>query len=75
MKENRDYPALAKDVRRPLALSQEDLARASGISYATINRWGNGQVRPSKLGKAQFDAFCAGMIQQGKLKLPRGIPD
>ena len=55
MKENRDYPALVKDVRRQLALSQEDLARALGVSYATINRWENGQVRPSKLGKAQFE--------------------
>ena len=74
MKENRDYPALVKDVRRQLAMSQEDLARALGVSYATINRWENGQVRPSKLGKAQFDAFCAGMIQQGKLQLPQSIP-
>jgi len=75
MKENRDYPALVKNVRRQLALSQEDLARALGVSYATINRWENGQVRPSKLAKAQFDNFCAGMIQQGKLILPQGIPD
>jgi putative transcriptional regulator len=72
MKENRDYPALVKDVRRQLALSQEDLARALGVSYATVNRWENGQVRPSKLGQAQFKNFCAGMIEKGKLILPHG---
>lgn len=70
--DNQNLPALVKEVRRQLALSQEDLARELGISFATVNRWENGQVKPSKLAKAQFDAFCDKMKKQGRLKLPGG---
>ena len=66
----KDYPALIKTVREQLDLSQEDLSREIGVSYATVNRWENGQTMPSKLAKANFDAFCAEMVRQGKLKLP-----
>lgn len=64
-----DLPALVKEVRRQLALSQEGLARELGVSFATINRWENRRVKPSKLAKAQFDAFCSKMIRRGKLSL------
>ena len=40
-----DYPSLVKEVRRQLALSQEDLARELGVSYATVNRWENAQSK------------------------------
>jgi DNA-binding transcriptional regulator YiaG len=63
---------LMKEIRRQLSLSQEDLARALGLSFATVNRWENGLVKPSKLAKAQLDNFCAKMIRQGKLKLTGG---
>ncbi len=65
-----DYPALVKEVRRQLSISQEDLARELGVSYATVNRWENEQAKPSKLAKAQLDNFCIKMTRQGKLKLP-----
>ena len=65
-----DYPFLVKEVRRQLALSQEDLARELGVSYATVNRWENGQAKPSKLARAQLDAFCDRMLKDGKLDLP-----
>jgi DNA-binding XRE family transcriptional regulator len=68
----RDYPALVKEVRRQLALSQEDLARELGVSYTTINRWENGQSKPSKLAKVQLDAFCEKMTERGRLTLPEG---
>ena len=64
-----DLPALSKEVRRQLALSQEGLARELGVSFATVNRWENSQVKPSQLAKAQFETFCSKMIKQGKLKL------
>lgn len=63
------YPSLLKDVREQLDLSQEDLARELGVSFATVNRWENGQVRPSKLAKVQLKSFCARMVKQRKLKL------
>ena len=33
-----------------------ELARELGVSYATVNRWENGQAKPSKLARAQLDA-------------------
>jgi len=66
---NPDYPSLVKEVRRQLALSQEDLARELGVSYATVNRWENSQAKPSKLARAQLDAFCDRMSKEGSLDL------
>ena len=69
MNRGTDYPALIKEVRKQLGLSQEDLARRLGVSLATVNRWENGQSKPSKLAKAQVDSFCIKMTEEGKLKL------
>jgi len=63
-------PTLVKSIRKQLGMSQEDLARALNVSYATVNRWENGKARPSKLARAQLDAFCARMIEEGRLQLP-----
>ena len=38
-------PAQIEEVRRQLAISPEDLAREFGVSYATFNRWENGQAK------------------------------
>ena len=70
--DDQNLAALLKEVRKQLALSQEDLARELGVSFATVNRWENEKSKPSKLAKAQFDNFCAKMIRQGKLKLSGG---
>ncbi len=67
---NPDYPLLVKEVRKQLTLSQEDLARELGVSYATVNRWENGLSKPSKLARAQLDAFCERMKEAGILRLP-----
>ena len=47
-----------KFVRIKLNLSQEDLARELGVSFATINRWENGSYNPSRLAKKVFYDFC-----------------
>jgi DNA-binding transcriptional regulator YiaG len=70
--EGRGLPTLVKEIRRQLALSQEDLARRLGVSYATVNRWENGLSKPSKLAKAQLESFCKKMTGQGKLTLSGG---
>jgi DNA-binding transcriptional regulator YiaG len=57
-----------KEVREQLGLSQEELAHALGVSFASINRWENGKAAPSKLARAQFEMFCRKMKTQGKLK-------
>ena len=66
----RDYPALVKEVRKQLAMSQEDLARELGVSYTTINRWEKGVSKPSKLAKVQFNSFYEKMVKRGHLSLP-----
>lgn len=66
-----NFQELVKEVRNQLKMSQEDIARALGVSFATVNRWENGKTMPFKLARAQFDAFCNKMIRTGKLKLPK----
>lgn len=70
--EDQNLPALIKEIRRQLSLSQEDLARQIKVSYATVNRWENGLSKPSKLAKAQLESFCKKMTGQGKLTLSDG---
>ena len=60
---------LVKEIRKQLGLSQEDLARELGVSFATINRWENGKSSPSKLAKAQLMTLCKKKTAQGLLKL------
>ena len=45
-------------VREKLKISQEDLARALNVSYATVNRWENTRTNPSRMAKAAFADFC-----------------
>jgi len=69
MTEKTDYHKLVREVRRQLELSQEELARELGLSFATINRWENGQVKPSRLARNHFHAFCDQMEKAGRLHL------
>jgi DNA-binding transcriptional regulator YiaG len=62
-----NFPETVKEVRRQLALSQEELAYALGVSFATVNRWENGKTIPSKLAQRQFEQFCAQKKKQGEL--------
>lgn len=66
---NQDIPESAKEIRKQLPLSQEDLARELGVCFARVNRWENGKSQPLKQAKAQLDNFCVKMGRQGKLKL------
>nr|WP_269765710.1 helix-turn-helix transcriptional regulator [Eggerthella lenta] len=39
-------------------MTQTELAKALGVSFATVNRWENGQVNPSSLAQKAFEDFC-----------------
>ena len=54
-----DLVMLIKEVRVQLDLSQEDLAREIGVSFATVNRWENGRFRPSKLARATLHELAS----------------
>lgn len=66
----RNFSSLVVVLRQQLALSQEDLARQLGVSFATVNRWENGHSKPSKLAQVQLNAFCEKMMAIGRLVLP-----
>ena len=70
--EGRSLSALVKEIRRQLSLSQEDLARQLGVSYATVNRWENGLSKPSKLAKAQLESFCKKNDRSGQVDVSGG---
>ena len=53
-----DFPSIVKRVREKTGMSQEDLARALNVSFATINRWENGKTSPNKMAASVFFDFC-----------------
>ncbi len=63
----KNFPTQIKQLRQQLALSQEALAKALGVSFATVNRWENGQTQPSSLAKKQLEQFIEAQKQQGAL--------
>ena len=50
-----DFAEKVKYVRTMLKLSQEDFAHELGVSFATINRWENGNYNPSRLARKAFE--------------------
>lgn len=64
--EARPFLEQVKSVRTALNLSQEDLAHALGVSFATVNRWENGKTEPSKMALTLFKTFC----NEKNLKIP-----
>jgi putative transcriptional regulator len=62
-----NFATSVKTLRAQLGLSQEDLAKALGVSFASVNRWENGKTQPSKLAKSQFENFCQRQRDQGRL--------
>lgn len=53
-----DFGARVKALRAHLNLTQEAMADALGVSFATVNRWENGWTAPSKLALRQIDLLC-----------------
>ena len=49
-----DYPERIKRMRSGLGLTQQALAERLGVSFATVNRWENGQTKPSQLSWSQL---------------------
>lgn len=47
-----------KQVRSELKLSQEDMAKELGVSFATINRWENSHNNPTYETLQRFEQFC-----------------
>jgi len=48
-KNSNDFPARIRQLRVKYGLTQIRLAELMGVSFATVNRWENGQSKPSRL--------------------------
>lgn len=53
-----DYSKLIKRVRDELLVSQEELAKMLGVTFATVNRWENGHHEPSIKQKRAIRDLC-----------------
>src|SRR6266849_3708428 len=49
-----DFPSRIKRLRDKFGLTQMRLAELMGVSFASVNRWENGQSRPSALAWQQL---------------------
>ncbi len=47
-----------KHVRMKLYLSQTQLAKEIGVSFATVNRWENQGIEPQLASVGRFNDFC-----------------
>lgn len=62
-----------KDLRNYLGLSQKALAKALGVSFATINRWEMGHTEPHNLVREHFEAYKAKMTKSGPSNDPASM--
>jgi DNA-binding transcriptional regulator YiaG len=53
-----DFQDQVKFVRMRLQLSQEELARQMGISFATVSRWERESRKPQLALLGKFYSFC-----------------
>ena len=60
-----DYSSRVKSIRERLDLTQVQLAERIGVSFATVNRWENGQTKPARLAWRQILDLEAGLGQAG----------
>src|SRR5574341_2355681 len=59
-----DYTARIKRLRGGLGLTQQALAQRLGVSFATVNRWENGQTKPSQLSWNQLRNLALGVDEE-----------
>ena len=57
-----DIPAVLRAIRARLDLTQEQLAERLGVSFASINRWEGGAIKPQK---AAQEAIAALAVEAG----------
>lgn len=50
-----NYSKKIKDLRESLLLTQEELAKKLGVSFATVNRWENGHYEPTMKTKRKLN--------------------
>ena len=56
--ESYDIPAVLRTIRARLDLTQEQLAERIGVSFASINRWEGGAIKPQKAAQETIAALA-----------------
>src|SRR5262245_43277924 len=54
-----NLPATLRAVRTALQLTQQQLGEKLGVSFATVNRWEGGEVKPQKAAREAIIALAA----------------
>lgn len=67
-----DIPALVKELRQRLRLTQEQFAQHIGVTYSTVNHWENGKRTPLPFLIKRLEEMKAELDQGGSL--PAGAP-
>ena len=62
----KDYGKLLRILRKRQDLTQERLAAKLDVTFASINRWENGHVKPSRLAVKQIEKFVRSIGEDGQ---------
>lgn len=52
------YSEIIKKLRGKMLLSQQEMAKTLGVSFATVNRWENGRHEPTFKEKRKLRDLC-----------------
>ena len=53
-----DYKKMVISLRNKLILSQEEMAKKLGVSFASVNRWETGRNQPTIKAKRKIIELC-----------------
>jgi len=53
-----DYSKVINDLREKLLVTQEELAKILGVSFASVNRWENKRHEPTIKAKRKIRDLC-----------------
>lgn len=53
-----NYSDKLKELREELIISQNELAKMLGVSFATVNRWENGHHEPTLKARRAIKELC-----------------
>ncbi|MBT4822682.1 MAG: helix-turn-helix transcriptional regulator [Lentisphaerae bacterium] len=66
MSSSKDWGDLVRTLRDRLGLTQEQFASRLGVTFASVNRWENGHVTPSRLALRQIEDLARSMAAEGE---------
>ena len=65
MGNGKDWGNLIRIIRAKFGLTQEQFAAKLGVTFASVNRWENGRVTPSRLALRQIEDLLRVLDSEG----------